>query len=83
MSVGRGSERRGLLRSVRDGGSPVEVDEGALEYSIDELREFLEADLADVPVDLEFKQSLRKKLWKLVQVRNRLRLRSSGGGGSR
>jgi hypothetical protein len=60
----------------------VEVDEGAFEYSMDELREFLEADLVDVPVDLEFKESLRKKLWDLVRVRNRLRHRNPGGRGS-
>ena len=68
-----------LVPPVRDGSSSVEVDEGALEYSMDELREFLEADLVDVPVDLEFKQSLRKKLWDLVRVRNRLRRRNPGG----
>ena len=80
MTGGRGSERRGP--PVRDGSSSVEVDEVALEYSMDELREFLEADLVDVPIDLEFKQSLRKKLWDLVRVRNRLRDRNPGGRGS-
>ncbi len=36
-------------------------------FSIDELREFLEADLVDVKVDPEFKERLRKQLWDLVQ----------------
>ena len=54
------------------------MDEGVLDCSLDELREFLEADLVDVPVDLEFKQSLRRKLWDLVQVRNRMRGRGAG-----
>jgi hypothetical protein len=54
------------------------VDEGVLDCSVDELREFLEADLVDVPVDLEFKQSLRRKLWDLVQIRNRKRGRGAG-----
>jgi hypothetical protein len=49
------------------------VDEGVLDCSLDELREFLEADLVDVHADPEFKQSLRRKLWDLVQVRNRMR----------
>jgi len=44
-----------------------------MEYSLEELAEFLEADLADVPMDLEFKQTLRERLWDLVQTRNRTR----------
>ena len=36
-------------------------------FSIDELREFLEADLLDVKVDPEFKERLRRQLWDLVQ----------------
>ena len=41
------------------------------DFSIDELREFLEADLVDVKVDPEFKERLRKQLWELVQNRAR------------
>jgi hypothetical protein len=41
------------------------------DFSIDELREFLEADLVDVKVDPEFKERLRKQLWELVQDRAR------------
>ena len=37
------------------------------DFSIDELREFLEADLVDVKVDPEFKERLRQQLWELVQ----------------
>jgi hypothetical protein len=40
------------------------------DISIEELREFLEADLFEVPVDPEFKEQLRKKLWDLVQTQN-------------
>ena len=40
------------------------------DFSIDELREFLEADLVDVKVDPEFKERLRKQLWDLVQERS-------------
>ena len=41
------------------------------DFSIDELREFLEADLVDVKVDPEFKERLRKQLWDLVQEQAR------------
>ena len=58
------------MSEERDQGA---VDEGVVDYSLDELREFLEADLVDVTADLEFKQLLRKKLWDLVQARNRTR----------
>jgi hypothetical protein len=54
------------------------LDEGVFDYSLDELREFLEADLIDVHADLEFKENLRQKLWDLVRVRNRLRGRGAG-----
>ncbi len=43
------------------------------DFSIDELREFLEADLVDVKVDPEFKERLRKQLWELVQEHARTR----------
>jgi len=41
------------------------------DFSIDELREFLEADLVDVKVDPEFKERLRRQLWDLLQDRAR------------
>ena len=65
-------------RSMSEGRDLGVADEGVLDCSVDELREFLEADLVDVPVDLEFKQSLRRKLWDLLQVRNRMRGREVG-----
>jgi hypothetical protein len=43
------------------------MDDILTDFSIDELREFLEADLLDVQVDPEFKERLRQKLWDLVQ----------------
>lgn len=70
----RGSARRGDRGAwVSEGRDHGAVDEGVLDCSLDELREFLEADLVDVHADPEFKQSLRRKLWDLVQVRNRMR----------
>ena len=75
----RGSARRGDRgQRSSEGRDPGVVEEGVLDCSLEELREFLEADLVDVPVDLEFKQSLRQKLWDLVQIRNRMR--GSGAG---
>lgn len=43
------------------------------DFTIDELREFLEADLLDVPVDPAFKERLRQQLWELVQANARAR----------
>lgn len=70
-----GNRTSRALRSSLRGGTigGMDVDEGALECSLEELQEFLEADLVDVPVDLEFKESLRSRLWDLVQIRNRMR----------
>jgi hypothetical protein len=70
--------RRKKRRSRRD--AAIEQDRESLnmmsediltDFSIDELREFLEADLIDVKVDPEFKERLRKQLWDLVQDRAR------------
>lgn len=73
MKRDRDSARADWEALMRQQYGSGEVDEAAMEYSLDELREFLEADLVDVPVDLEFKRTLREKLWELVQARNRLR----------
>jgi len=39
------------------------------EIPADELREFLSADLFEVPADPAFKNRLREKLWELVESR--------------
>ena len=51
----------------------VMTDEAMADFTIEELREFLQADSLDVPVDPAFKERLRRKLWELVQeqLRNR------------
>ena len=49
----------------------VMTEELLTEFTLDELREFLEADLVDVPVDPEFKERLRRQLWELVESRAR------------
>jgi hypothetical protein len=38
-------------------------------FTMDELREFLEADLVGVRADPEFKEKLRRRLWEMVQAR--------------
>lgn len=42
------------------------VDESLMDFTLEELREFLEADLLDVQADPEFKERLRRRLWDLV-----------------
>jgi hypothetical protein len=45
------------------------MDEPAMDFTMDELREFLEADLLDVQADPVFKERLRKKLWAMLEAR--------------
>jgi 2-hydroxy-3-keto-5-methylthiopentenyl-1-phosphate phosphatase len=71
MGVRRRRKRR-VEREVQSGSGQdreaLKMMEDILsDFSIDELREFLEADLVDVKVDPEFKERLRKQLWDLVQ----------------
>ena len=49
------------------------ADEAMADLTIEELREFLQADSLDVPVDPAFKERLRRKLWELVQEQVRQR----------
>jgi len=42
-------------------------DDELSDVTLDELREFLEADMMDVKADPAFKERLRKKLWDMVQ----------------
>ena len=58
------------------GGMSTKPDDTAFEnhqfsdVTLDELREFLEADIMDVKADPAFKERLRKKLWDLVQAQS-------------
>lgn len=45
------------------------MDEGAMEFTVEELREFLEGDRLDVRADPEFKERLRLLLWEMVRAR--------------
>ena len=47
------------------------VSEDMTDFTMDELREFLEADHLDVRADPVFKERLRDKLWDLLQSRFR------------
>ena len=46
------------------------IDEGMMDITLEELREFLEADLLDVKADPAFKEQLRKKLWDLLNAKS-------------
>ena len=73
----------GKGRGVRDvrgrGGVPemsgqreeMTMDETSMDFTMEELREFLEADNLDVPVDPAFKERLRRTLWDMLRRRAR------------
>jgi hypothetical protein len=44
------------------------MDEGSMDFTMDELREFLEADARGVKADPDFKERLRRRLWEIVQL---------------
>ena len=45
------------------------MDDAAMEFTAEELREFLEADRLAVRADPAFKERLRRKLWSIVRLR--------------
>lgn len=45
------------------------MNEGAMEFTVEELREFLEGDVLNVRADPEFKERLRRTLWDMVRAR--------------
>ena len=78
MGMGNFVKWLGESRGRRIFGMGVKRDEGVMndsssEFTIDELREFLDADHRGSGADPEFKEKLRKKLWDLVQARARER----------
>jgi hypothetical protein len=46
------------------------MDEDAMEFTVEELREFLKGDVLDVRADPEFKERLRRMLWNVVRARH-------------
>jgi hypothetical protein len=49
------------------------TDEVLTDFTVEELREFLDGDLLEVPVDPGFKERLKRRLWELVQEQARQR----------
>ncbi len=47
------------------------LNEDTMDFSMDELREFLETDPLEVRADPGFKERLREKLWDLIQSKFR------------
>jgi len=45
------------------------MDDAPMEFTMDELREFIEGDLRGVRADPGFKERLRRKLWDIVRFR--------------
>jgi len=45
------------------------MDDAAVDFTTDELREFLEADRLAVRADPAFKERLRRKLWGIIRFR--------------
>jgi hypothetical protein len=62
--------RRGgnLGMSAKSEGSSM--DESGMDFTVEELREFLDADRLPVKADPAFKERLRRKLWEFVRFRN-------------
>jgi len=57
------------------------IDESMMEATLEELRDFMEADWVPVDADPAFKERLRKKLWDLVEARTgRILPRDFSGG---
>jgi hypothetical protein len=50
------------------------MDDASMDFTMDELREFLEADRVAVRADPEFKEQLRRKLWEIVRLRREHRV---------
>lgn len=64
--------RSGTSRAVTEQDKRM-IEEAIGDWTEEELREFLQGDLLDVPVDPKFKERLKRKLWDLVQEQARRR----------
>jgi len=47
----------------------LDVEDGPMAFTLEELREFLEADLLEGQADPEFKERLRQQLWEMLRAR--------------
>ena len=77
--IGGRFERGGAMSGVGGKYEGAALDDSLTDFTLDELREFLEADLVEVRADPEFKERLRRRLWDLVRDRSGL----GGKGGER
>jgi hypothetical protein len=73
-----GPPRKGGALEAIAGGRAVSAEsgkdvmvEGAVEVTLEELREFLDGDQVEVRANPAFKERLRDRLWALVQERSR------------
>ena len=46
------------------------MNEGAMEFTVEELREFLDGEVLGVRADPAFKERLRRMLWDMVRARH-------------
>ena len=53
-------------------------NDATLDFDMDELREFMEADVMDVQADPEFKEQLRRMLWDLVRAQRKEESKEGG-----
>jgi hypothetical protein len=63
--VARGGEN---LEMAGDRSGRV-MNEGAMEFTVEELREFLDGEVLGVRADPAFKERLRHTLWEMVRAR--------------
>jgi hypothetical protein len=71
VSRGKPRDERRVGRASKAELDSSMTDDAMMDFTIEELREFLQADLLDVPVDPRFKERLKRRLWELVQVQAR------------
>ncbi|MDH3213348.1 MAG: hypothetical protein OEM05_12755 [Myxococcales bacterium] len=68
--IGARIERGDAMSEIGAKREDAAMDDSLMDFTLDELREFLEADLVDVRADPEFKERLRRRLWDLVLARS-------------
>jgi len=66
--------KRRAARSTSESRARRELaGDDVMDFTPDELREFLEGDLYDVEADPEFKERLRRKLWDMLRLQHGLK----------
>lgn len=67
MKESRDERRRSGTSSADTEQRVLTIEEAIADLTEEELREFLQGDVLDVPVDPRFKERLKRRLWRLVQ----------------